>query len=72
MGWSESYYADMAGEAGRELEERLRDLAGALRRMRLAASTYQDFHPLIGGILRLVDGWEAELEIVLREHGGES
>ena len=61
MGWSESYYADMAGEAGRKFAERVLDLMEAFRRTRRDASTYEPFHPLFGELSRMVETWEAEL-----------
>ena len=67
MGWSESYYADMAGEAGRKFAERVQDLVEAFRRTRHDASAYGPFHPLFGELSSMVETWEAELRACCRD-----
>ncbi|NPV59032.1 MAG: hypothetical protein HPY75_05140 [Actinobacteria bacterium] len=69
MGWSESYYRDMATEAALELEERLRELEEAFGRLRGSASTYRHFHPLYEELVRRVEVWETELEALRRKDG---
>lgn len=70
MGWSESYYNDMAAEAARELEERMKDLVEAFGRLRGSASTYRQFQPLYEELARRVETWETDLEALRREDGG--
>ncbi len=66
MGWSESYYSDMAAEAGREWEERVEEILEAFRRLRVSAATYGHFHPLIHETSSMVEEWEAKLRELLR------
>ncbi len=65
MGWSESYYCDMAEEAMRVLEKRVHEILEAFERLRLSAATYGHFHSLLSETLRKIEAWEAELKELL-------
>lgn len=62
MGWSESYYNDMSGEARGEIARKADDLLGALRELRAAFDTYGGFIPEWGDLEGLLDDLESRLD----------
>lgn len=62
MGWSESYYADMSGEARAEITRKAVRLLDAVRELRGAVDTYGGFAPELGDLGGLLDDLERRLE----------
>ncbi len=65
MGWSESYYADMKGEADREVGGCCQALLVAMADLREVVETYRDFVEHADELESLL----ASLERLLAEYG---